>query len=270
MDRKKPNVEKNDKEDKFYVQSLNRTFQIIDKISEARGRGISVTELSKSVDLHVSTVYRLLQNLVAWNYVVENANGNYILGLKLLQLGAIVQENIEIRNVARKYMEELNEATKETIYLSILDEEQKNIMYIEKMGSRRNVVLVAGVGSRNFIHSTANGKCLVSGFSDDKITQILKEKSMPGVTKNTITNIELFLREVQKVREFKYAIDDLENEETVRCVAAPIFDYRDTVVAAISISGLITDIDRDLLDTKYKDLVIKAAQQISGELGHRS
>ncbi|KJS84481.1 MAG: hypothetical protein JM58_10730 [Peptococcaceae bacterium BICA1-8] len=257
-------------DDKFFVQSVNRALEIIEKISEADAHGISMSEISKGIDLPVSTVYRLIQNLEAWNYVYENMEGNYNLGLKLLQLGSIVQKNVGLRNIARSYMEELNQITKETIYMAILDEKENELIYVEKLESQRNVTLVAGVGSRNYIHSTANGKCIVSGFSDEKIRQILIKKSMLALTNNTIIDIDNFLEEVQKVREFGYAIDDLENEESVRCVAAPIHDYRKAVVASISISGVSTNITQELMCNEYKDLVIKAAKSISEELGYRS
>jgi IclR family KDG regulon transcriptional repressor len=271
MARKKgESLDTNDKGHEFYVQSLNRAFQIIDKIGEADARGISITEISQGINLHVSTVYRLLQNLLAWNYVTENPKGNFTLGMKLLLLGSLVQKNIEVCSIARKYMEELNEATKETIYLAILDEQQKDILYIEKIPSRRNVALVSGIGSRNYIHATANGKCLISGFSDEKIRAILKEKGMPALTEHTITDIEVLLEEIHKVRELNYAVDNLENEDNVRCIASPIVDYRNYVVAAMSISGVATDIDIETLHFRYKELVIGAARQISAELGYRS
>lgn len=265
---RKITVEKIDKEDKFFVQSLHRAFQIIEKISESKGKGLSATEISKGIGLHVSTVYRLLQNLVAWNYATENSNGNYTLGIKFLELGYQVQNSIEIRNVARKHLEELNELTKETIYLAIFDDKENEILYIEKMPSQRRIALVAGIGSRNYVHSTANGKCLLSGFSNERILQILKKKGMPAVAKNTITDPAKYLQEIEKVRELKYAVDDLENEDSVRCVSSPIYDYRKSVVAAVSISGVTNDIDDALMHGKYRELVINTAQAISKELGY--
>jgi DNA-binding IclR family transcriptional regulator len=256
-------------EDKFYVQSVNRTLEIIQKISEANTHGLSITEISKAIDLPVSTVYRLIQNLLAWNYVYEKEDGHYTLGLRLLELGSIVQQNVQVRNIAKKYMEELNRITKETIYMAVLDDKANNLIYVEKLDSKRNVNLVAGVGTRNYIHSTANGKCVVSAFSDEKIIQILSKTGMPKLTEHTITDINKFLEEVHKVREQGYAVDDLENESSVRCVAAPIYDYRNSVVASISISGVSTYIDHEKMFGEYKDLVIEAAENISKELGYK-
>jgi len=267
--KKMSNKDSAKRKDAFYVQSLERAFIILDKIAAAQGKGINLTDLSKSTKLHPSTVYRLLQNLEKWNYVTLNPGGNYVLGFKFLEMGAVVQEHIELTKIARKYMEHLNEITHETIYLAVLDEVQGNIIYIDKIPGRRNVTLAAGIGTRNYVHSTANGKCLLSGLSDDKIMQLLKKKGMPKLAKNTITDIDNFLEEIRKVREYGYAIDDIENEDAVRCVSAPIYDYRGCVVAAMSISGVETHISVDKMHNEYKELIVDTASKISHELGYR-
>jgi len=259
----------NEKALQTYVQSVDRTFNILERISKADSRGASITEISKAVNLPLSTVYRLVQNMARWNIVAENENGNYILGRWLLELGAKVQQDLEIRNIAVRHMEELNQKTQETIYLAILDQKQRAIVYIEKMNSKRNITLSCGVGSKNYIHSTANGKCLASGLSNKNIEELLRD-NMPKLTPRTITSIEDFLREIERVREQGYAIDDRENEEIVRCIAAPIHDYRKIVVASISISGIITDIDDQTMLNEYKSLVMDAAKKISYDLGYRN
>lgn len=257
-----------ERKNKFFVQSLHRTFEIIDIISEAEGKGVNVTEISKKIKLPISTVYRLLQNLIEGGYVEEIDGCNYILGLKFLELGVKVQKNIDIRNVARDFLEKLNEETKETIYVAKFDPKQLNIIYIEKIQSKRNITLTAGIGSRNYVHSTANGKCLLSGFSDEKIIEILKKTGMPSLTDYTIVDAEQYLEEIRKVRQDGYAIDDRENENDVRCISSPIFDHENKVTAAVSISGVINNMDLELMHTKYRDLIIETARSISEKLGY--
>jgi len=260
---------KKNMDDKFYVQSINRALTIIDEISKENARGLSLTEISEKIDLPVSTVYRIVQNLIAWNYITEKDNGHYILGFGLLTLGNLVKDNLDLRNYARKFMEQLNRETKETIYLALLDKKNGDIIYIDKVESQRNIKLAASIGSRNFIHSTANGKCLVSGLSNDKIKEILSIKGMPGLTANTITNLPDFIEEIEKVRKLGYAVDDLENEPGVVCVAAPIFDYARDVVAAISISGVEAHVTSEVIENCYSQLVKDTAMQISYQLGYR-
>jgi DNA-binding IclR family transcriptional regulator len=74
-------------------------------------------------------------------------------------------------------------------------------------------------------------------MSDEEVNRLIKLKGLPQVTQNTITSKVAFLEEMEKIRRQGYAIDDQENELQGRCIAAPIKDHNDTVVAALSISG---------------------------------
>jgi DNA-binding IclR family transcriptional regulator len=92
---------------------------------------------------------------------------------------------------------------------------------------------------------------------------------MPSHTESTITDAETYLNEVRKVREHGYAIDNLENEPGVRCVAAPIYDYRKKIIASISLSGISSAITLDTIENNYKHLVMETTEKISRELGFR-
>ncbi len=253
---------------KFYVQSIARAFTILDEVSKANDHGISLSEIADKIDLPISTVYRIVQNLIAWQYLAEKDNGNYTLGFTYLTFGNIVKRDLVLTDYARKYMEELNQKTKETIYLAILDKMAGDIIYIDKLESLRNIKLAAGVGSHNYIHSTANGKCLVSKLGSDKLRELLNVKGLPRLSDNTITDFVKFTEEIKKVRDKGYAIDDIENEPGVRCVAAPIYDYTGSVVAALSISGVEANMGLDIIGGEYSKLVEEAALNISRQMGY--
>jgi IclR family KDG regulon transcriptional repressor len=259
---------KRNMDSKFYVQSIDRAFSILDEVSKANDYGLSLSEIADKIDLPLSTVYRLVQNLVAWQYLAEKDNGNYVLGFTFLTFGNIVKRDLVLTNYARKYMEELNQRTRETIYLAILDKLAGDIIYIDKLESQRNIKLAAGIGTHNYIHSTANGKCLVCRLGGDKLKELLAIKGMPKLTDKTLDSLPQFSEEVKKVREAGYALDDLENEAGVRCVAAPVYDYTGNVVAAISISGVESNVSLEMLVNEYSQLVREAALNISRQMGY--
>ncbi len=253
---------------KFYVQSIHRAFTIIDEISTVNDHGLSLSEIAEKIALPISTVYRIVQNLVAWQYLAEKDNGNYCLGFTFLTFGNIVKRDLVLTNYARRFMDELNQKTKETVYLAVLDKMAGNLIYIDKRESHRNIKLAAGIGTHNYIHSTANGKCLVSKMSVDKMKELLSAQGMPQLTTSTITDFPRFAEEIRKVREAGYALDDLENEPGVRCIAAPIYDYTGNVVAALSISGVETNMELDMLKKQYSQLVKETALGISRQMGY--
>jgi len=256
-------------DDKFFIQSINRALNIVETISKSSDRGLTLTAISEQVGLHISTVYRILQNLISWNYIKEDEDGRYTLGFALITLGNIAKDNITFQNVAHPYLIELGELSKETIYLAILDEMYYSVMYIDKIDNKRNIKLAAGIGTRNYVHSTANGKVLISDYSDEKIRNILTTTGMKANTPFTITDPEKFLNEIRQVREQGYAIDNLENEPDVRCVAAPIYDYRKKIIGSVSISGIASTITLEAIEDKYKTMVMETTEKISKELGFR-
>lgn len=254
-------------ENKFYIQSIDRAFSIIDIVSKSGQNGLALTSISDKVKLPLSTTYRIIQNLISWGYVKEDEDGNYSLGFELIILGNAAENNIAIKNIAHKYISELGDITKETIYLSILDDVKNEIVYIDKIESKGNIKLAAGIGSRNPIHTTASGKALISQFTDEKIRTIFKDCKMARHTKTTICDIGTFINEIHDVQARGYAIDNAENEPGVRCVAAPIFDYKSKIAGSVSLSGVLSNITIESIHDKYASLVKDTARKISIELG---
>lgn len=101
----------------------------------------------------------------------------------------------------------------------------------------RRIRVVTHVGTRAYAHCTTLGKVLIAFLDKDERKKIYKKIGFPRMTKNTIVDRDLFEKEIIKVREQGFALDDEENEYDIRCIAAPIIDYSGKVIAAISISG---------------------------------
>jgi DNA-binding IclR family transcriptional regulator len=93
---------------------------------------------------------------------------------------------------------------------------------------------------------------------------------MPRLTATTIADFAKFIAEIKKVRETGFAVDDLENEPGVRCVAAPIYDYTGNIVAAVSISGVEANMTLETIANEYSRLVKEAALNISRQMGYDS
>ncbi len=256
--------------DKFYIQSIHRALGLVDIIAQCGSEGMTLTELARASNLHISTAYRMLQNLVPLQYVSVDELGRYRLGLKLLYLGSTLHASMDIVNVARKHLVALRNETGETINLATLDMGETSIIYVENVEGMGDIKLNVGVGKRKSIHSTATGKVLVSGFTDEKIRAMMEKTGMPRYTRNTIIDMDIFLDQVHQVRENEYATDMQENEYDICCIATPVRDFRGHVVAAVSLSGLTNSITHKNNHQRFKDLAIKTARNISRELGYKN
>lgn len=246
------------------IQSLDRAFSLIEILSN-KNEPLALKTITDISGLPKPTVYRILASLEAWGYVKQTPLG-YKLGNKFLSLGFIVQEDLELRKIARPYLKKLNENTKETIFLGIIDNGRS--LYIDKIESQHTVRLASRVGTRNYLHSTSLGKCLLSGLSDSEIVTLIDKEGMPALTKNTITDFEKLLEVVNQVKQKGFSIDDAENEEGVRCVAAPIKDYQGSIIASLSISGPAQRITDQEIEENLLPKLVQTAKSISRGLGY--
>jgi DNA-binding IclR family transcriptional regulator len=247
------------------VQSLHRAFDILEAIGNS-SNPINIKKIAEVTGLPKSTVYRLLDNLENRNYIFCDGNGNYRLGYQLLMMSQWAARDFEIKHLARNFLESLNEFTKETVHLAIL--QNRKVLYVDTVESQHALRLVAKLGTTNSVHCTALGKVLLINYSDAEITSILEEQGMGKRTENTLVTPEEYIKEMQAVRKLGYALDRQECEMEGRCIGAPIYDNTGKVVAAVSISGLATRFSLDFIEKEVISQLLESTRCISRVLGY--
>jgi IclR family transcriptional regulator, KDG regulon repressor len=250
------------------VQTIERVSAILDIVSR-NTQGTSIRDLSSRLNLPKGTVHRLLSSLAYFGYIRQDGKTkNYFLGLKLLELGSLIVDQLDLRKIAEPLLIELVERVGETAHMVILD--QNEVVYIDKIEAEHResgLKMASRVGSRNLAHSCGVGKVLLSFLTEDELNEVIAKKGLLKRTDNTITDPLQFKEHLLAVRNQGYAIDEEENEKGIRCVAAPIFDGRGKAVAAISISGPAFRVTRKLIQDTVKKEVIKTTSEISRLLG---
>jgi DNA-binding IclR family transcriptional regulator len=121
------------------------------------------------------------------------------------------------------------------------------------------------IGFRTEAHSTAGGKALLSGLSNEQVRSLYKDIQLEKVGKNTITDIDDLVRELEKVRNQGYALDDEELVEGIRCISAPI-KAGGKVVAAVSVTGSVFTITYEKINRDILGPLMRAAKNISAEM----
>ncbi|WP_257349816.1 IclR family transcriptional regulator [Pseudalkalibacillus decolorationis] len=248
------------------VQSVDRALSIIEVLGN-HPNGLGVINLSKTLNLPKSTIHRLLNSLITRNFVYQNEeNERYYLGMKLAQISSKIIENLDIRVLARPYIEDLSQITNEVVHLCIRDGNE--VAYIDKVESNRTIRMYSQIGKRAMLHCTGVGKVLISGLPDHKIIDIVDQVGLPKFTENTITSKEAFIQEIQLIRQNGYALDQEEHEDGIYCIAAPIYDYSGNIIAGFSLSGPINRIKSSIENGHYKSYLLSTAYQISERLGY--
>lgn len=250
------------------VQTIERVSRILEMVGQ-NPQGISIRDLSSGLNLPKGTIHRLLSSLSYFGYIRQDPETkSYFLGLKLMELNALLGNQLDLRKVAEPILRDLAEKIKQTAHMVILD--RNEVVYIEKIETQQpagGLKMASRLGSRNPVHSSAVGKALISHVSEESLEDFLREKGLPQRTANTITDPEAFRAHLQLVREQGYAIDDEENEQGIRCLGAPIFDGKGRVMAAISVSGPVFQMTKKFVQDVVRKEVVAAASDISRRLG---
>ncbi|MBU8879899.1 IclR family transcriptional regulator [Bacillus sp. FJAT-29790] len=247
------------------IQSVDRALRILDLFDE-RERELSITEISKRMNLHKSTVHSLLKTLQSHQYISQKEeSGKYMLGLKLFERGNVVIDHLDLNVVARKHLEWLSATTNLTVHLVILDGQEG--VYVDKVKGSGVTVFYSRIGRRVPIHTSAVGKALIAAKTDNELDQLLEGYHYTRPTPNSIGSKEQLLKEITNVRIRGYALDNEENEPGIVCVAVPIKDYSEKTIAAVSISTPAAKRDEEALQ-HYVKLLQECTGKISEELGY--
>lgn len=246
------------------VNSIVKAMAILEAFDRERPQ-LSLAELSSRVAMPKSSVHRLATTLEQVGLLCRDSHsGKYRLGLKLIQLASIAFDSMELRQIARPVIEQLAAELRETVHLAVLDDGE--VVYIDKIESPAKVQMVSRVGGRAPAYCTGVGKALLAFQPEEEIRRLAREKGLVPYTPATITNVEELLAHLATVRQRGYAIDQGEHESMIRCVAAPVRDHSNAVVASVSVTTVAASWDPIRLQI-ITDKVLEAAEQISRELG---
>jgi DNA-binding IclR family transcriptional regulator len=248
------------------VQSVERAIAILKSFSlERPERGVS--ELSRELGLHKSTVSRLMRTLEHGGLLSRSPETErYRLGVDLIGLAAQVASHMDVREVALPFLRELAEVCQDTVNLSAFDAGEV-VNLVQFAPHARRIKNVGRVGRRMAPHCTAAGKVLLAHLPLDELNQVLRGR-LERFTPLTITDPDELRQELARVRERGYATVREELEEGLNVVAAPVHDHTGQVVASISVAGPAYRVTPALFPELAARL-LDAAEKISIQLGHR-
>lgn len=245
-------------------QSLERGLQAL--LFLATRKSIGVTELAEELNVNKSTAYRILETLRKYNMTEQKkVSSKYKLGPAILQLSEQLYKNLNIISIAKPYMLKLVEESGESVHLCILSND--SAVVIEQIMTSSRLSVNAKIGNSEPLHSSSVGKCLLSFSNPDTRKQIINRMNMERYNERTITDKELLVQELDKIRNQGYAIDDREITEEIRCLAVPVFNHKAEAIYSLGCSGPASRMTKIKME-KLIALLMRAGELISEQLGY--
>lgn len=242
-------------------QTLVRGLEVLDAVAEGcTGLGA----LADKLGLTRSTTHRLASALAELRYLTFTPRSGYGLGPKLLELGYMASQQSSLTRIAREHLEELAAGTGDTVHLGVVD--GSRALYLDKIPGGRRVEISSRVGERQPLRSTGLGKALILDESEARLRELYDYEGRNGQRYGV--DLAEWLRRMREYSRQGFAFDLEENEDRIRCVAAPIRDVSGKIVASISVSSAAQYMDDERMERLVGD-VRATALAISRELGYR-
>ena len=247
------------------IQTLDRTVAILDCFSLDKP-SLGVREVARKTKLSPSSVGRIMAYMKEIGILNQDSESHlYMMGSKVLAWAGIYTVTNDVRTIALPVMVRLQEQTRETISLYILEGNER--VCVERLESPETVRIVALIGRRIPLYAGSAGKVFLAFLPEKRREMILQDIDLVPMTERTITDMDALRANLAQIREKGFAVSKGEWIIDASGTAAPIFDQRGQITAAITISGP----GQRFTDKKIVEitkLLVKEAAKISLELGY--
>jgi IclR family KDG regulon transcriptional repressor len=242
------------------VKSADRVLDIFELFAEVQ-ESMSLTEISRSLNMPASSTYKLLKNMHARGYLETDRHEKmFYLGHKIFEIGTrYVQKTnlaVEFQQVAERIVDEVNES----VFLSIRNGDK--VLYIGEKQSSHPIRFVSHLGMKLPLHATAMGKVLLSSMNSEEAEQLYSNEELGSLTERTVQHYSELKGQLEQIRNEGLAYSYGEAVQGVRCVAAPIRGSEEQVIAAMSVSIPESRLTEDLWE-RTKACVSHGARELS-------
>ncbi len=230
--------------DSNIIQSLSRGLSALELIAR---RSITPKELGDELGIDRSSAYRILCTLAAHGFVERDPlSEQYIIsGRKIFAMGSVIGATIHWPSQATPWLKQLRDETGEAVNIAVLQGQE--VVYVNHLPSFEAITVGPLLGLRRPVYASAVGKAIIAFLPHDEREKLIGGLKLRALSPKTITKPDVLRHELDHVVQRGYSVDDEETFIGIRCVAAPIRDHTNQVIAAMGLSGPTSRIDADRL-----------------------
>jgi IclR family KDG regulon transcriptional repressor len=249
----------------YTIGVVEDTIHVLETVMNSKDR-LTLAEITKKSGLVKNKVFRILSTLEKHRLVHRDEAGAYGLGLRLLEFGQQVQNQMSLLAASRPVMDWLVEETAESIFLTVI--EGTEVLVVDARESPRSIRLFGKVGRRAPLYAGGTPKVLLAFLPEEKRKALLDSIELKPITPYTVTDPIRLEALLCQIRQQGYVVTADDLDVGAHSIAAPIRDYQGQVMAAISIAGPSHRFTDACIES-YVRLVLTGASQISRALGYK-
>jgi len=250
----------------YRVEALAKGLRVLSVFSEQRPTW-RITDIAAEVSLPLPTAYRIVMTLTAEGYLDHLPSGEYRPGVRVLTLGTAALRSLDLVELATPKLQELANATKETVNLAVLTGDQ--VLYLVRLRNSDLVTANIRVGSLLPAVHTSIGKLLLAFLGEDELAKSITSGSFDGTTgPNAKRSLDELRPELAAIRAQGWATQDEELAYGLRSVAAPVRGENGAVVAGANLAVQSRDWPAARITRELRPMVLATCAEISWLLGY--
>lgn len=247
------------------IGAVERATAVLLLFSETKARALGVTEIANALSLSKAVVHRVLASLKAADLVeVNESSRRYSLGPAALAIGLAYLDKLDLRDLARPYLERLSDVTNETATLSVRHGDQR--VYVDQVTPQNEVMMTVSLGQPFPLYAGSSSKAFLAFLpAGEQEAYLVHHESLSALTDSTIVDIEKLREELATIRKRGYARSFGERQADAASVAAPLFNHIGVPVGVMSVCGPLERF-RGSTEKAAKHLLLEA-RDVSRRLG---
>ena len=240
------------------LKTLDRSLTLLKHFKE-KDKEWGVRELAKETNMNHSVVYRILSTFEKHNFLFKNSNNKYQLGIEFWLYGLVLEDKFKFEDLIHPSLEALSAKVGETVFLTVLDGLEGVSVGIAY--GPHNVKFDVKIGTRKPLNAGASNKVIMAYLPEEVQLKII-QKGLKKYTEHTMTDPEVLLASLSKIRQQGWSLTDSEFTEDVIGIAVPLFDNENKILGSLNVAGpkyrmTEQENDRILKELQHAKLEIK-------------
>lgn len=247
------------------IAAVERAADVLMHFTATTEHDLGVTEIASSLGLSKAAVHRVLASLRGRGLVdLDERTHRYSLGVSAMKLGLTYLDRIDVRRIARPYLQELTDRTNETATLSVRVGDRSRI-YVDQITPEREVIMSVTLGEVYPLHAGASSRALLAFLPPEQIEDYLKNAPLTSMTASTIIDPTSLREDLAAVKAQGWARSAAERKSGAASVAAPVRDHDGFAVAVISVCGPMERFAAEV--DGCRDALLHATRMLSRQFG---
>lgn len=247
------------------IQSVQRAIDIMNCFTEDEHE-LSLKDISKKLNLSKSTVHGIISTLVKNSFIEQNSEtSDYSLGPAFIEKSFLVDEDVLVKNIGRKYLEEISNDFSVTVNLFLF--KSAHLHLIDRVSSPTLYYSISTSIKKIPLNASASGKLALAYSKEVNLEKLFEKNLLNKYTSTTITDRNSLAKEIEDIRNQGYSLEQAEVEEGIHCISVPIFKINKQFIGTISI--MATKEKLDLILPSLSKKMVEVSKALSKELGYR-